>query len=98
MGGSLGPTELSFSDYSSWGSEMSGEEEEDSLDSMGVSYDILKKRLRDDWTGPDFVYTTVYSWITDCTAHSGKSAISSTIASLSSPKTTRRTMSSSCGS
>merc|ERR1711978_407618 len=25
--------------------------EEDSLDSMGVSYDILKKRLRDDWTG-----------------------------------------------
>ena len=54
---------------------MSGEEEEDSSDSMGVSYEILKKRLRDDWTGPDLVYTTVYSWITDYTAHSGKSSV-----------------------
>ena len=52
---------------------MSGEEE--SSDSMGVSYEILKKRLRDDWTGPDLVYTTVYSWITDYTAHSGKSSV-----------------------
>ena len=52
---------------------MSGEEEES--DSMGVSYEILKKRLRDDWTGPDLVYTTVYSWITDYTAHSGKSSV-----------------------
>ena len=41
MVGSLGPTELSFGDSSSWGSEMSGEEEEDSSDSMGVSYEIL---------------------------------------------------------
>ena len=54
---------------------MSGEEEEDSSDSMGVSYEILKKRLRDDWTGPDLVYTTVYSWITDYTAHSRKSTV-----------------------
>ena len=52
---------------------MSGEEEES--DSMGVSYEVLKKRLRDDWTGPDLVYTTVYSWITDYTAHSGKSSV-----------------------
>ena len=75
MGGSLGPTELSFGDSSSWGSEMSGEEEEDSSDSMGVSYEILKKRLRDDWTGPDLVYTTVYSWITDYAEHTGKSSV-----------------------
>ena len=52
---------------------MSGEEEES--DSMGVSYEVLKKRLRDDWTGPDLVYTTVYSWITDYTAHSRKSTV-----------------------
>ena len=32
---------------------MSGEEESsDSI--MGVSYEVLKKRLHDDWTGPDF--------------------------------------------
>ena len=43
MGGSLGPTELSFGDSSTWGSEMSGEEEEKSSDSMGVSYDIFGK-------------------------------------------------------
>ena len=56
-----------------WGSEMSGEEEES--DSMGVSYEVLKKRLRDDWTGPDVVYTTVYSWITDYAEHTGKSSV-----------------------
>ena len=33
-----------------WGSEMSGEEEEESC------YELLKKRLRDDWTGPDLVF------------------------------------------
>ena len=52
---------------------MSGEEEES--DSMGVSYEVLKKRLRDDWTGPDVVYTTVYSWITDYAEHTGKSSV-----------------------
>ena len=52
---------------------MSGEEEESDL--MGVSYEVLKKRLRDDWTGPDVVYTTVYSWITDYAEHTGKSSV-----------------------
>ena len=52
-----------------WGSEMSGEEEEE------VNYEVLKRRLRDDWTGSDLVYTTVYSWIADWTAHIGKSSV-----------------------